>query len=527
MLKEQLLNKIKGKTPLSSQNGERKNMKRNQSGNEVDNKENNMDSSEMSKKIFHVSILEADESKQQSIPEFVIPPIKTSWTIPTTILKKNSLSFEALRQEMNVTVTGENIPPIIPRFTQMHLPKYILEEFKEKGIQKPTSIQMQCLPAVFMGRDVIGIASHSKGKSLIGLLSLFLFALEEEMKLPLTYEEGPIGVLLSSSKENAVYLYNKLQKWNRMLEKNDLPRIRIMLCIGGESFSDQVKKFREGCHIIVATPGRFNNHLQKRTLSLNICKIICLDDGEKLLTEDIEVEIKSILNEFHHPKQIVLFSTSFPKPFIGFARDFMHNPIIVNAGEREIKRTDIEHNVQFLFDQERTVFLVKKCLNLTPPPVIIFTHVLKNINEIEEYLLLKGLDVASITPQMSHEEEKKVIHDLKEKKIDIVIMSDYSKHTIHLPDVNHVINYDIPSDFSLFLKRLNYVKENGIATTFVTSNTPEIAMRELKYFLLKTKQKIPECMKSLKKERDIVVEKGNACLWCGRPGHSILNCPKV
>ena len=96
-----------------------------------------------------------------------------------------------------------------------------------------------------------------------------------------------------------------------------------------------------------------------------------------------------------------------------------------------------------------------------------------------------------------------------------------------LPLVNHVINYDIPSDFSLFLKRLNYVKMNGRVSTFVTGNTPEIAMRELKYFLLKTKQKIPECLESLKHEKSIVVEKGNVCLWCGRQGHSILNCPKV
>ena len=113
------------------------------------------------------------------------------------------------------------------------------------------------------------------------------------------------------------------------------------------------------------------------------------------------------------------------------------------------------------------------------------------------------------------------------KKIDILIATDYSRNDITYPPVNHVINYDIPSDFTLYLKRLNCVKENGISTTFISPATPEIALRELKYYLLKTKQKIPEAMKLLKNEKEIVVEKGNTCLWCGRNGHSILNCPKL
>lgn len=428
---------------------------------------------------------------------------------------------------MNVTVTGGRIPPIIPRFTEMHLPSFVLKEFESHRIEKPTSIQMQCLPAVFMGRDVIGIASHNKGKSLIGILSAILFAYEEETKLSLTYDEGPICLLLSSSKENAVDLYNHLRRWNQVLSGTSDVHLRITLCIGGESYKDQVVKFREGCHIVVATPGRFLNHLEDHNVTLNICKFICLDDGEKLLYHGIEEEVKMILNAFHHPKQVVLFSTSFPKPFIGFAREFLVDPIIVNAGEREVKRMDLQHSIQSVADNKRAVCIVNSCLNMTSPPVLIFTHIAKNVNEIEEYLLLKGLDVASITPRNSYEEGKQIIQDFKEKKVDILITTDDLKIEYSFPEVNHVINYDIPSDFSLFLKRLNYVKMNGTVSTFVTDNTPEIAMRELKYFLLKTKQKIPESLKNLKSEKNIVVEKGNTCIWCGRAGHSIINCPKV
>lgn len=540
LLKEQLLNKIKDKSTQASNNNKghqstsQSSLKRNRDDVNEATSNKTLKTSENGDFIMLLMIIDSSSLSPKPSEEittmktnFTIHSIKTTWRIPSVIAKKNPVSFDALRQEMNVTVTGYNIPPIIPRFSQMHLPEFVLNELKKSDINRPTSIQMQCLPAIFMGRDVIGIASHDKGKTLIGILSIFLFALEEEMKLPVTYDEGPIGIILSSSKDNAIHIYEKLKKWNHSLEESNLPHLRIALCIGGESFGEQVKKMREGCHIVVATPGRFNDHLRKGSASLNICKVICLDDGEKLLGEDIEDEVKTILDSFHHPKQTILFSTSFPKSFIGFARDHLDNPIIVNAGEREIKRTDIEHNVQTVYDNERSVFLVKNCLNLTPPPVIIFTHVPKHIDEIEEYLLLKGLDVGSITPQMSYDEGKKVVNDLKEKKIDILIAPDYLKYSIHFPPVNHVINYDIPSDFSVFLKRLNSVKENGIATTFVSSNTPEIALRELKYFLLKTKQQIPEFMKSLKKEKEIVVEKDNSCLWCGRDGHSILNCPKL
>lgn len=538
--KEKILKRIKYQSTQTAnnskehQNVSQNSLKRNRSDiNEITSNKS-LKTSEKGDNIVLLMIIDSSSLSPKSSEEittqqtkFTVHSIKTTWKVPSVIAKKKPESFNALRQEMNVTVTGNNIPPIIPRFSQMHLPEFVLNELKNRDINKPTSIQMQCLPAIFMGRDVIGIASHDKGKSLIGILSVFLFALEEEMKLPVTYDEGPIGIILSSSKDNAIHIYEKLKKWNHLLEESDLPHLRIVLCIGGESYSDQVKKMREGCHIIVATPGRFNDHLRKGSASLNICKIICLDDGEKLLGEDTEDEVKTILDSFHHPKQTILFSTSFPKSFIGFARDHLDNPIIVNAGEREIKRVDIEHNVQTVYDNERSVFLVKNCLNLTPPPVIIFTHVPKHIDEIEEYLLLKGLDAGSITHQMSCNEGKKVVNDLKEKKIDILIVPDYLKYSIHFPPVNHVINYDIPSDFSIFLKRLNSVKENGIATTFVSANTPEIALRELKYFLLKTKQQIPECMKSLKKEKEIVVEKGDSCLWCGRKGHSILNCPKL
>ena len=134
--------------------------------------------------------------------------IHYSWKPPRNIRKHTKEEFAALRQEMHVEVTGNNIPPIVPQFHQMRLPKYVMEVLKSMNITKPTSIQMQCIPAILCGCDLVGISPHHSGKLLAYVLPLFLFAVEEELKLKVISCEGPLVLVVCSSREAASEVYS-------------------------------------------------------------------------------------------------------------------------------------------------------------------------------------------------------------------------------------------------------------------------------------------------------------------------------
>lgn len=199
-------------------------------------------------------------------------PLLTGWKPPLPIRRMSRKQCDLIRKQWHIIVDGEDILPPIKNFKDMRFPDPILKKLKEKGIVQPTPIQVQGLPVVLAGRDMIGIAFTGSGKTLVFVLPMIMIALQEEMMMPIAHGEGPFGLIVCPSRELARQTYEVVEQFLVPMREAGYPELRALLCIGGVDMRSQVEVVRKGVHIVVATPGRLKDMLAKKKMSLDNCR---------------------------------------------------------------------------------------------------------------------------------------------------------------------------------------------------------------------------------------------------------------
>lgn len=199
-------------------------------------------------------------------------PLPTGWKPPLPIRRMSKKQCDFIRKQWHIIVSGEDIPPPIKSFKDMRFPEQILKKLKAKGIIQPTPIQVQGLPVILSGRDMIGIAFTGSGKTLVFVLPLIMMALQEEMMMPIVPGEGPFGLIVCPSRELARQTYEVVEQFLIPLREAGYPELRPLLCIGGVDMRSQLEVVKKGVHIVVATPGRLKDLLAKKKMSLDNCR---------------------------------------------------------------------------------------------------------------------------------------------------------------------------------------------------------------------------------------------------------------
>lgn len=200
--------------------------------------------------------------------------IKTSWKPPSYALAWNEEKRAKMRKKFGIIAEGEDIPPPLRAFAEMKFPEPILKRLEELKIVKPTAIQMQGLPLALSGRDMIGIAFTGSGKTLVFVLPLIMAVLEQEVVMSFQKEEGPYGLIICPSRELAKQIHEIIVGFCFALNVSGAPTISSVLCIGGISIKEQIESLRRGCHIVVGTPGRLMDLLERRKMRLDICRYL-------------------------------------------------------------------------------------------------------------------------------------------------------------------------------------------------------------------------------------------------------------
>ena len=198
--------------------------------------------------------------------------IKTSWRPPRHVREMDEKACNSIREKWHIVVEGDDIPPPIKNFSDMRFPPAILEQLRKKGITRPTPIQIQGLPMALAGRDMIGIAFTGSGKTLVFALPMIMRGLEAELKVPLVEKEGPISLVVVPSRELATQIYEVCKEMAAAIHQTGGPEVRVLLCIGGINMAEQSTVLRRGMHIVVATPGRLKDMLDKKKLNLDSCQ---------------------------------------------------------------------------------------------------------------------------------------------------------------------------------------------------------------------------------------------------------------
>lgn len=240
-------------------------------------------------------------------------PIETSWTPPRHILALPQTKLEEIRRKHRILVEGEAIPPPIRSFSEMKFPKSIMSGLDKKGIKKPTPIQVQGIPTILSGRDLIGIAFTGSGKTLVFVLPIIMFCVEQEVCMPFIRNEGPYGLVICPSRELAKQTHEIINFFCGLLKQDGLPEIRSCLAIGGVPVNESMEVIQKGVHIMVATPGRLMDMLDKKMVNLRVCRYLCMDEADRMIDMGFEEDVRTIFSYFKGQRQTLLFSATMPK----------------------------------------------------------------------------------------------------------------------------------------------------------------------------------------------------------------------
>ncbi|KAI2657041.1 putative ATP-dependent RNA helicase DDX41 [Labeo rohita] len=396
-------------------------------------------------------------------------PIKTSWKAPRYILGMPGARHERVRKKYHILVEGEGIPPPIKSFREMKFPQAILKGLKKKGIVHPTPIQIQGIPTILSGRDMIGIAFTGSGKTLVFTLPIIMFCLEQEKRLPFCKREGPYGLIICPSRELARQTHGIIEYYCKLLEDEGAPQLRCAL----------------GVHMMVATPGRLMDLLNKKMVSLDICRYLALDEADRMIDMGFEEDIRTIFSYFKGQRQTLLFSATMPKKIQNFAKSALVKPITINVGRAGAASLDVIQEVEYVKEEAKMVYLLE-CLQKTPPPVLIFAEKKADVDAIHEYLLLKGVEAVAIHGGKDQEERTKAIEAFKEEKKDVLVATD-------------------------------------------VASKDESVLMDLKALLVEAKQKVPPVLQVLQMGDETMLDIGGerGCTFCGGLGHRITDCPKL
>ncbi|KAK4688501.1 ATP-dependent RNA helicase DDX41, partial [Tremellales sp. Uapishka_1] len=446
--------------------------------------------------------------------------VKTSWQPPHYIREMTEEQHQEIREKNHIIIEGDDLPPPITHFADMKIPKPLLDYLKTKGIKKPSPIQIQGIPTVFAGRDMIGIAFTGSGKTLAFTLPAIMQSLEMEAKLPFVRGEGPAALVICPSRELARQTYEGCVAMCDALKKGDYPEIRTLLCIGGINMAEQGDVLNKGVHIVVATPGRLIDMLDKGKLNAISCKYLCMDEADRMIDMGFEEDVRSIMSHFKHQRQTLLFSATMPRKIQDFAQQSLINPILVNVGRAGAANMDVIQEVEYVKQEAKMVYLLE-CLQKTPPPVIIFSDNKNEVDDIQEYLLLKGVEAVAIHGSKTQEEREYAIRSFKTGAKDVMVASGVASKGLDFNEIQHVIVYSMPKEIEDYVHEIGRTGRSGktgIATTFVNMNTTEQTLLDLK---------IPEFLLSIDDPRAAAGGALKGCPICGGLGHGLSDCPKL
>ncbi len=228
-----------------------------------------------------------------------------------------------------------------------------------------------CKTSYFLAQ--IGIAYTGSGKTLVFVLPIVMFCLEQEKRLPFMRDEGPYGLIVVPSRELAKQIQENIEYFSDHLRRAGMPEIRSCLAIGGIPSSEAMDVVRRGVHVIVATPGRLMDMLNKKMVNLDVCRYLCLDEADRMIDMGFEEDVRTIFSYFKAQRQTLLFSATMPKKIQNFARSALVQPVTVNVGRAGAASLNIVQEVEFVKTEAQVLFILE-CLLKTPPPVLIFAE---------------------------------------------------------------------------------------------------------------------------------------------------------
>ncbi|KAE8733975.1 DEAD-box ATP-dependent RNA helicase 37 [Hibiscus syriacus] len=409
------------------------------------------------------------------------------------------INFDAY-EDIPVEISGENVPPPVNTFSEIDLGEMMNQNIRRCKYAKPTPVQRYAIPIALAGRDLMACAQTGSGKTAAFCFPIISGIMREQYG---QRSRGgrtvyPFGLILSPTRELSCQIHDEAKKFSYQTG------VKVVVAYGGAPINQQLRELERGVDILVATPGRLVDLLERARVSLQSIRYLALDEADRMLDMGFEPQIRKIVEQMDMPnrgvRQTMLFSATFPREIQRLASDFLSNYIFLAVGRVGSSTDLIVQRVEFVPESDKRSHLMdllhaqrengehgKQALTL------VFVETKKGADSLEHWLCINGFPSTTIHGDRSQQERELALRSFKSGKTPILVATDVAARGLDIPHVAHVVNFDLPNDIDDYVHRIGRTGragKTGLATAFFDESNLSLA-RPLAELMQEANQDVP------------------------------------
>ncbi|MDO8886762.1 DEAD/DEAH box helicase [Candidatus Oleimmundimicrobium sp.] len=335
-----------------------------------------------------------------------------------------------------------------PDFCELGLIKPVLKALDKMGYETPTPVQVQAIPHVLAGRDLLGQAQTGTGKTAA-------FALPLLSRIDLKKLE-PQVLVLAPTRELAIQVAESFQQY-----ASQMTGFHVLPIYGGQAYDGQLRRLKRGVHVVVGTPGRVMDHMRRGTLSLKALSCLVLDEADEMLRMGFIDDVTWVLEQTPPERQITLFSATLPKAIRQIAQKYLNNPVEVTIKTRTATVEATRQRFWMVSGFHKLDTLTRILEAETFDGVLIFVRTKTATMELSEKLEARGYASAPLNGDITQSKRERTVEQFKKGKINILVATDVAARGLDVERISHVINYDIPYDTESYVHRIGRTGRAG------------------------------------------------------------------
>ncbi|KAI9931111.1 mRNA splicing protein prp28 [Aspergillus wentii] len=426
--------------------------------------------------------------------------------------------WRIFKEDFNISTKGGSVPNPMRSWDESHLPSRLMELIDRVGYKEPSAIQRAAIPIAMQSRDLIGVAVTGSGKTAAFLLPLLVYISE----LPRIDEfewrknDGPYAIVLAPTRELAQQIEIEAKKFTTPLGFN------VVSIVGGHSLEEQAYSLRDGAEIIIATPGRLVDCIERRMLVLSQCCYVIMDEADRMIDLGFEEPVNKILDALpvsnekpdseeaenslvmsqhiggkDRYRQTMMYTATMPTAVERIARKYLRRPAIVTIGSAGEAVDTIEQRVEFVAGEDKRKKRLGDILSSGEfrPPIIVFVNIKRNCDAIAREIKQMGFSSVTLHGSKTQEQREAALASVRNGATNVLVATDLAGRGIDVPDVSLVINFNMASSIESYTHRIGRTGragKSGVSITFLGSEDTDV-MYDLKQMLIKSPlSRVPE-----------------------------------
>ena len=363
----------------------------------------------------------------------------------------------------NTSPTVDSIPETPTTFSDLGLRAEVLAAVRDAGYTEPTPIQRQAIPLALSGRDMIGLAHTGTGKTAAFTLPIIDRLIGGPKRTRV--------LILTPTRELAAQVDDSFRKYGKH------SGLDVAAVYGGVPLDPQERALRDGVDVVVATPGRLIDHLERQNVVFDELEVLVLDEADRMLDMGFAPQINRIVNEIPKYRQTLLFSATMPPEVEALARKYLRKPVVVQVGRRSAAASTVAHAVYPVPRDKKSALLVELLRKPEMDSVLIFSRTKHGADRVVRHLDRAGITATAMHADKSQAQRTQALEGFKGGSIRVLVATDIAQRGLDISGITHVINYDVPQqpeDYVHRIGRTGRAAATGDAYTFMSPD--EIAM---------------------------------------------------